>query len=130
MKEIWFKTLDKMETLTMEYGEVMSLVREMVGGNCRLIFSIFQTAPGRKWTPESWTIIIPNIKSEKPVYEGKVKFISKWEEYDGNTIKNPTWKDILIEANNAANGDHVFLESLREQSEIDGVKVIDMTFGS
>lgn len=130
MKEIWFKTLNKMETLTMEYSEVMSLVREMVGGNCRLIFSIFETAPGKKFTPESWIINIPNIKSEKPVYEGKVKFISKWEGYEGKAIQNPTWKDILIEANNAANGDHVYLESLREQSEADGVKVINMNFGS
>jgi len=113
-KKIKYDRLDKLiATILQKQG-----VKEI-----RLIFSIIKFEEG------SYDIIwAPDLKSEQPLVKGKYRFVS--EAYVGQTIKNPTWKEILLEANNAAHGDHVYLESLELGRIKNGIQEINMFFGS
>lgn len=119
-------------TITMTYDALNKQVKEILaaeGQKNKLTFSMFETVVWPK-DDGAWMVKVPDLTSKKPIFKGKVRFIAPWEEYRGlHAIKNPTWKDALLEANAAAVGDHHFLESI-EFKEKDNEIVAEMFFGS
>ncbi len=121
-------------TLSLEYDDMQKLVKKIIestGNEKKLVFSIFTDDPDNdKWSPDKWRVKLPNIKSKEPVFKGKTVFGAKYEGYRGQVIENPTWKEILVEANRAADGDHIFLESIQVSKVKDGITYVEMWFGS
>jgi hypothetical protein len=123
------KTTTK-NTLTLEYNKVHNLIQKILAPNeRRVVFSMYKEIKEMDKDGNNWIIEVPNFNSKEPVYKGTFVFRAKHEGYSGNPVKNPTWKNILIEANNAANGDHVFLEGLQVNKK-GKVSYVDMCFGS
>lgn len=122
-------------SLAMSYDDMQAMVKSIIestGNELNLVFSMFDTVetPKGKWSPEKWQVKLPDITSKKPVFQGKTVFSAKYEGYRGQVIENPTWREILMEANRAANGDHMFLESLEVDKVKDGITYVEMWFGS
>ena len=103
-KEYTFKQLD-------------SKVNSLVKGPKKLRFSMAE------WIEDfsDDRLMAPDFDSEEPVFNGKCVFFD-YRGYQSRIIENPIWKDILVEANYAATGDHIFLESISFDSAKKDVK--------
>ena len=109
------------ETLRKEVKSIL----EGSGNQVNLIFSMGESSE------DCETITHPDLKSKEPVYTGQCVFF-KGNYYRGRVLTNPTWKDILIEANWASEreGDHRFLESVDEMYCRDDIRYFEFFFGS
>ena len=122
-----------------DYDNLEETVKAM--GAKRVCFSIFETEEG-DWgdgSPGSWKVSAPDILSDNPALVGKVQLqTSYWRVTDGELVKslvisNPTWKDIILAVDEIlkdGDGCGIFLEGLRYQGLVDGVKVFDLVIGS
>lgn len=68
---------------------------------------------------------------------GKVQFVTEGEETTiGGTYTDPTWRDVLIEAERSCRAcgapelDHVFLEAVEPASKVGDVVRFELVFGS
>ncbi len=113
------------------YDKFIKIINKIIknsGNESRLKFSIFDWLE----TEENY-ILAPDIESNDSVFRGKCLFYCDcWcNKYKSRIINNPTWKDIIIEANNAANGDHIFLEAITlKKTTKTSVKYYELFFGS
>jgi hypothetical protein len=95
-------------------SEINQKVKELIGRAPKTVFSIFKT---KQWpTSEKgdiWYVEYPDIFSTDPVVEGDVNLVyNGWETDSIVKYTNPTWKDIILFFENAADGHHIFLEGL------------------
>lgn len=107
-------------TETMTYDQLNETVNSMLPKNReRLIsFSIFEDAGQNE--NDQWLVKIPNILSDKPVFQGTYNFlVDYWRVCSvakmSPPVTNPTWKDIIVHFNELLqDGDRcgVFLEGL------------------
>lgn len=115
----------------LEYNALQEQVADILteeGQTNKIIFSIFRSV-GESST-DSWLVAAPDLTSQEPLYKGKVRFIAPWENYRSiQPVKNPTWKDVLREANQSGNGDHIYLESIT--FKMHGEEIVgELFFGS
>lgn len=117
-----------MKTKIATYDEMDNEVNKILGrAPKRLRFSMYETTKEpEKEDMSDWEVEYPDFNQR--FTDGECVFVCN--EYESNIIKNPTWKHVLKEANNAACGDHVFLEQVELDKTEDGVKFYDMWFGS
>ena len=110
----------------MLYDELQNLVKSMCDPTDKVyvVFSMFSDQGG---SGREWKVCLPNIQSETPVVEGKVRFmIDYWRVTDEPVytpyMDNPTWKDIIRSCNklmNNCDGFGVFLEGFGTTDEPD-----------
>lgn len=115
------------------------------GGKKGLIFSIFNTSLEDKWSETGggeWLVDHPDIWSKDVVFEGKCVFFSEyWRISDvkvfSEDIINPTWKDIINEANrqliDPKDGSTacLYLEGIYEiEPATDGTRFFEFSWGS
>lgn len=118
-------------TATFDYDELQKLM-----GRKNLSFSIFKDAFEGAMTPEKWTVIAPDVLSEKPVFKGEVEFYSKyWRICDDVPVvtefaTNPTWKDIVDIASKMTGSDYLFLEGFRNFQKTENGFKMEIVFGS
>lgn len=123
-------------TVNTTYDKLKKLVKKIIkdsGNTPALCFSMFESIDDSDI--DKWMVRIPDLESNTPVFKGNCQFRSSDVDYTSRVIKNPTWKDIILEANMAVlaeDGDHVFLESIKEGkiSKHTGAKVYQFWFGS
>jgi hypothetical protein len=125
-------------TRKISYKEKSRIIKDW---GCRHVcFSIFKDAPGEKFPTDDgpWWIMIPDIESDRPIFDGKVQFmIDYWrvaeEPILSAVINNPTWKDAIMAVDSLmASGDGcgVFLENFNVSSCENDVTVIEAVIGS
>ena len=118
-----------------EYNEMSKSVATLIGKRPRFEFSIIQSEDSDK----GFYVKHPNLNSVEPVITGKVQFgTDYWRVNEKSPVttpilENPTWKDILVATNNLLEENDaggIFLEFLTIKNEVDGVKQIELEFGS
>jgi len=122
-------------TITSEYKEMSNSVESLIGKPPRFEFSIFES----DYSKEGFYVKHPDLHSTKPIVEGKVQFAADYWRINETTevktpiLENPTWKDILVATNNLLeenNAGGIFLEFLTITDEINGIKQVELEFGS
>ena len=118
-----------------EYNAMSDVVKSLIGKRPRFEFSIIESEP----SDAGFYVKHPNLKSTEPVITGKVQFgTDYWRVNDRKAVstpilENPTWKDILIATNNLLEENDaggIFLEFLTLKKEVNGVKQVELEFGS
>lgn len=115
-----------------KYKELEDRVEKIIGKSAKpiLCFSMWKQVDEYNELLNETIVEAPDL--ENLFEKGKcVFFNSEYRiEYSSRIIENPTWKDVIIEANRAAYGDHIFLENVRFNKEINRVKYFMFHFGS
>ena len=119
---------------TVSYSEldekVDKILKDAGQKNFKLTFSMFESVENSD-DHEDWKVRIPDFDSDEHVFNGKCIFYEDfWSGHMSRIINNPTWEDILVEANHAASGDHIFWESINYEKTVKGVKYYIFHFGS
>lgn len=126
-----------MNKIKSTYDEMNAEVSKILGKEDKnhFQFSMFETV--EEETDDNldvWTIMRPDFNDA--VLEGEVRFGESWytnqwygKPYISDVYKNPTWKDLIKEANRCACGDHIFLEGFGCEKET-GIKYYEFHFGS
>lgn len=125
-------------TKTSEYRELSKKVETLIGKRPLFEFSIFQSVKSDN-PKKGFYVQHPDLESCEPVLNGRVQFgTDYWRVNENNPVttpvlQDPTWKDILGATNalleeNKAGG--IFLEALTIKTEINGVKQVELEFGS
>jgi len=139
-------------TKTSSYDDLKKITEDMcehksAQGNIGFTFSLFETNMekdrGFKFNSGKWIVDHPDIWSNKPVFEGKCVFYSDYwriadHKVESDIIENPTWKDIIVEANrqliDPEDGSTacLFLEGFYtdEDYSSDNIKYIELVWGS
>lgn len=126
----------------MLFSELQPIVNELVGKPSQVRFSIFKDDPDKKGEGnyrDKWYILTPNLRSEKPVIEGEVRFFTDYWRFTEEAIysrfmENPTWADILkafdTMIEEEGDGYGVFLEGLYYVNDQHGAKHYKFVIGS
>lgn len=118
-------------TETMTFDKMNDTVNSLLPKRrCPLIqFSIFKDA-GHTDNDE-WLVTLPNILSDKPVFEGTYNFlIDYWRVCSvakmSAPVQNPTWKDIIIQFNELLQdrGINLFLEGMKVNTEDNTIEFV------
>lgn len=109
--------------------KVTKIIKES-GNDPRLSFSMYEIIEPEIDNYNLQPVNAPDFTSL--FCEGKAVFYesSLFQHYKGCPIENPTWADVIIEANHACRGDHIFLEAINLDREQDGIKYYKFFFGS
>jgi len=140
MSAILEEVLDDMHNI--EYKELNKRTCELIESDKKLVeFSIFRDVSS---DIDNWVVSAPDITSDKPIIDGEVVFFSDYwrltdhlkphsKEIESRVYTNPTWKDIINAANEMVENTckyTLFLEGLSPRGVADGVKRIEIEFGS
>jgi hypothetical protein len=120
-----------------EYTDLQKLAHAMCTNKPILRFSMFETAESVDGE-DTWRVHAPDIDSTKPVFKGKVQFMTDyWRVSDvplySEVTKNPTWMTIINIFNDMLqNGDNcgIYLEGFYLEKQVDDVQVIRFVIGS
>ena len=122
---------EKTETVT--YDELTEIVEAMLPKNQKRLIEFSVLSDAGNNDKDQWLIKIPDIRSDKPVFEGTYNFlIDYWRVCSvakmSRPIKNPTWKDIIIVFNELLQdgGSSLYLEGFRLQED----NIIEFAIGS
>jgi hypothetical protein len=121
-------------TVKTEYNKLCKQVEKLVGKDPVFEFSIMSSHD----SDEGFYVNHPNLKSKDPVIKGKAQFNANYWRINENAVstpilENPTWKDILIATNNLLEENEaggIFLEALVITDESNGIKQVELEFGS
>jgi hypothetical protein len=122
-------------TVTTEYNKLCKQVANLVGKGPVFDFSIISSHESE----DGFYVNHPDLNSKEPVIKGKVQFNANyWRINESGSVstpilENPTWKDILIATNNLLKENDaggIFLESLVITDESNGIKQVELEFGS
>ncbi len=129
-----YTKLDFEFPMTTEYNKLCKQVEKLVGKDPVFEFSIMGSAESEN----GFYVTHPDLNSKEPVIKGKVQLNANYWRISENTVstpilENPTWKDILVATNelledNDAGG--IFLESLVITDDSNGLKQVELEFGS
>lgn len=140
MSAILEEVLDDMHDI--EYKQLCRLTDELIESDKKLVeFSIFRDVSSNI---DNWIISAPDITSTNPIINGEVVFFSDYwrltdhlkppsREIVSRVYTNPTWKDIINAANEMVESTcqyTLFLEGLSPRGVADGVKRVEIEFGS
>lgn len=121
--------------LTSEYNDLCKQAEKIVGKDPVFEFSILESVNSET----GFYVKHPDLNSTTPVIPGKVQFnCNYWRVNESGSVQtpileNPTWKDILVATNNLLEKNDaggIFLENLAITDEINGVKHVELEFGS
>jgi hypothetical protein len=108
------------------YKAIQARVHGAIPAPCHMIYSAYeQTSEG-----------VPIDNLDRLAMEGKVCFVDDngEEPYRSSVVENPTWLTVARLANEMilATGDlhHVFLESINQKEEVEGIKIMEFFMGS
>jgi len=120
---------------TSEYNTLSEKVKEIIGKRPCFEFSIIESVD----TEKGFYVKHPNLNSNEPVVSGKVQLgtdywrVNESKRVNTPVLENPTWKDILVATNNLLEENDaggIFLEFLTIKDEVDGIKQVELEFGS
>ena len=121
-------------TVTTEYNKLCKQVEKLVGKDPAFEFSVMNSHDSE----DGFYVNHPDLGSKDPVLKGKVQFNANYWRISENAVstpvlENPTWKDILIATNNLLEENEaggIFLEALVITDESNGIKQVELEFGS
>lgn len=136
-----YKRINHDFTETSEYNILSKKVQEIVGKRPSFEFSIIKSVDDGKDEEinERFYVNHPNLESGETILKGKVQFgtdywrVNETKRVCTPVLNNPTWKDVLVATNNLLeenNAGGIFLEALTITGETNGIKQVELEFGS